>query len=362
MLELIEALKRVQLHPKRPKHWRPQSPEEWRQVMDEHLDFFDADRLLNRGNPLGISRLSSFREYAFNLVQNIQGITNVLHQEDFHVTGLSCGLMFPDAVPKEMIFPLTDKDNTFLQYVIKANESPIYVAHANLALGFWYKFLKHDKDKGIFCFQSSVQVCDSVSKKEQQQTISGLKPIAMKDGTNQFFRTVGEYLVYVRERSYAQIQVARYMQDTFMKPGSKDDENGGAGSCIPGDQCDGCGKLARDKTVLCVCNRCRRAYYCNKECQIAHWKKTPDGHKQLCRKKNEFRQGDQVKTLQRYGAVLPGSTVVLLEPRDECKWLVSSLHDGIEYVVSEKQLRIIPPSEKRYNDAKDNVLFGRTFG
>jgi len=378
VLERIEAPKRVQVHPKRPKHWHPQTPEEWRQLMDEHIDFFDMERLVSRENPLESLRLSAFRDYAINLIQNIRGLTNVLLQENFRLAGLPDGsilfpgaipvctvpfpLYFPGALPQDMTFPLTHKDNIFLHAVIKANESPIYVAHANLALGCWYKCLKHDEDKGIFCFQSSVQVCDSASKEEQQRTITGLKPIAMTNGKTQFFCTVGEYLLDIREQSYDQVLFARSTREIFMKPYSKDDENGGAGTGIPGDQCDGCRKLARDTTVLCVCNRCRRTYYCSKECQIAHWKKKPDGHKQSCRKKNEFRQGDKVTTLQRYGKVKPGSTVVLLEPREECKWLVCSLHHGIKCVLSAKQLRIIPHSDKRFNDAVDSALFGRTFG
>jgi len=33
------------------------------------------------------------------------------------------------------------------------------------------------------------------------------------------------------------------------------------------------------------CKRCHRVYYCGKECQVKHWKKKLDGHKQSCNKK-----------------------------------------------------------------------------
>ena len=32
------------------------------------------------------------------------------------------------------------------------------------------------------------------------------------------------------------------------------------------------------------CQQCRSVSYCNRECQIKHWKKEPDGHKKQCQK------------------------------------------------------------------------------
>ena len=34
------------------------------------------------------------------------------------------------------------------------------------------------------------------------------------------------------------------------------------------------------------CKRCHRVYYCGKECQVIHWKKEINGHKQMCNKFN----------------------------------------------------------------------------
>ena len=35
------------------------------------------------------------------------------------------------------------------------------------------------------------------------------------------------------------------------------------------------------------CNRCHRAFYCGKECQVKHWKKKANGHKGRCNKKTK---------------------------------------------------------------------------
>ena len=36
---------------------------------------------------------------------------------------------------------------------------------------------------------------------------------------------------------------------------------------------------------LNACNGCHRVYYCGRECQVKHWKKELNGHKQRCNKK-----------------------------------------------------------------------------
>jgi len=38
---------------------------------------------------------------------------------------------------------------------------------------------------------------------------------------------------------------------------------------------------------LNACNRCRRVYYCGRECQVKHWKKERNGHKNKCDKKKK---------------------------------------------------------------------------
>ena len=46
-------------------------------------------------------------------------------------------------------------------------------------------------------------------------------------------------------------------------------------------QCGGCGVWQRDtQTKLDRCSRCRKVYYCSKECQLKDWK----AHKLSCQK------------------------------------------------------------------------------
>ena len=80
---------------------------------------------------------------------------------------------------------------------------------------------------------------------------------------------------------------------------------------------------------------------------MAHWKQKPNGHKTSCRKDNEFRQGDNAVTLQRFGDTCPGQSVILLENQAEKKWLVSSILHGDKCVLSEKQLRVHSPLDDR---------------
>lgn len=64
---------------------------------------------------------------------------------------------------------------------------------------------------------------------------------------------------------------------------------------VGGNRCDTCDKTRDelpDLQRLLRCARCRRAYYCSKECQRLQWKR---GHKQHCRLAGEFCAGDYVR-------------------------------------------------------------------
>jgi len=47
------------------------------------------------------------------------------------------------------------------------------------------------------------------------------------------------------------------------------------------------------------CQRCRRVFYCGKECQVRHWKQERGGHKQLCNKKGVLHKKSNDKRTQR---------------------------------------------------------------
>ncbi|KAF4618893.1 hypothetical protein D9613_009803 [Agrocybe pediades] len=52
-------------------------------------------------------------------------------------------------------------------------------------------------------------------------------------------------------------------------------------------QCQQCFKGDTHDHRLLACSKCKRSYYCNRDCQMAHW---PE-HKPLCKMTQEFREG-----------------------------------------------------------------------
>lgn len=62
---------------------------------------------------------------------------------------------------------------------------------------------------------------------------------------------------------------------------------------VGGSKCDCCGKKRNDvEGVLLRCTRCRRAYYCSRDCQQHSWKA---GHKKCCCKPDDFRVKDELR-------------------------------------------------------------------
>lgn len=58
-----------------------------------------------------------------------------------------------------------------------------------------------------------------------------------------------------------------------------------------GDKCDGCRKTLDQLGVqsLNCCQRCKKVYFCSKECQGNQWRA---GHKKACRKPDQMEEGD----------------------------------------------------------------------
>jgi TPR repeat protein len=48
--------------------------------------------------------------------------------------------------------------------------------------------------------------------------------------------------------------------------------------------CSYCNKPEPTNTKFNKCKGCRSVSYCNRECQIKHWKTKPNGHKKQCKK------------------------------------------------------------------------------
>ena len=63
---------------------------------------------------------------------------------------------------------------------------------------------------------------------------------------------------------------------------------------VGGERCDCCNKSRRELGLkhLLNCARCKKTYYCGKECQRKQW---TAGHKELCRKPGQIKPGDYVR-------------------------------------------------------------------
>ncbi|SMQ53184.1 unnamed protein product [Zymoseptoria tritici ST99CH_3D7] len=52
-------------------------------------------------------------------------------------------------------------------------------------------------------------------------------------------------------------------------------------------KCEFCGEAGSEETVLQACGRCRITLYCDRECQVLHWKKV---HKKECKGKAKMKK------------------------------------------------------------------------
>ena len=49
-----------------------------------------------------------------------------------------------------------------------------------------------------------------------------------------------------------------------------------------GSECGNCGRREQKSAPLASCSRCKLVAYCSQDCQAAHWRRLPGGHKQFC--------------------------------------------------------------------------------
>ena len=96
-------------------------------------------------------------------------------------------------------------------------------------------------------------------------------------------------------------------------------------SYVGGVHCDCCKLEPKDnKKKLLGCARCRKAFYCSKECQTEQWKKE-NGHRVHCRAEGEFKPGDYVQLARLKGRTELNDKVVRLvgpDPKDEGRYLI----------------------------------------
>ena len=80
--------------------------------------------------------------------------------------------------------------------------------------------------------------------------------VPLKSGNVISIRTVGDYLSFVREQAEFFLNVTSFVGKQCA---------GGSACVIPGNYCDGCGKIRReDETTFLACSRCKITYYCDK--------------------------------------------------------------------------------------------------
>jgi MYND finger len=227
---------------------------------------------------------------------------------------------------ERFLIPIKPSDKKFLKRIVsdQASSHLLYVAHAHLILGHWYSKLRDDLGKAFWHFTLSLEVCDTFLVSETFETKKELptflKPFRFRDGRVCKPSTVREYIQCVREEAEFEVDLERTLKEvTYGR--------------IPGDCCFHCRKCKKDhdNIEILMCGRCRSHFYCSEECQLQHWN---SGHKDKCRKKGEFRAGDQAKLVGN-GKSLP---VTVQEQVTDGFWFVP--YDDKEEVVPARKLRV----------------------
>ncbi|CAB9511800.1 expressed unknown protein [Seminavis robusta] len=227
--------------------------------------------------------------------------------------------------------PVTDTDKNFLRGIIRSETEPaFFVAHAIAINGFIKFKLEHNVDKYLQALSRLIAVWDSAKDEDNACVL----PILYDDADLKIApKTAGEFLMVLRitaEASCSMFLIAKWDSNKFVK----------AVSAIPGDQCDCCGSQEKSIHEMGVCGRCRVTYYCSKECQQKHWQQV---HWKLCRKKGEFRRGDEVITLEPFASVGFGEhcRIVSRAPdRTRGLWNVAEMEGEETCIISAEKLRV----------------------
>jgi hypothetical protein len=201
------------------------------------------------------------------------------------------------------------------------------------------------QDDGIFYFDQASELLDSTSELEKRRCVDLY-------GTGELV-AVGDYMAERREKWLAFIS---HIADQVTCVGWGPNGHDIAVPLVAGSICDFCERSRRDLGVftLQVCSVCRLAFYCSAECQIKAWKE--QGHKKVCRKKGEFKEGDLAFILGPVGNISSGEEVRIMAPapnfdddstegNSNQHWVVKSEDDdGNVAVVSAGRLKRIRPA------------------
>jgi len=113
---------------------------------------------------------------------------------------------------------------------------------------------------------------------------------------------------------------------------------------VGGDKCDGCKKTLEELGVsrLLICQRCLRAYYCSKACQLKSWK---GGHKTACRKSDQMDQGDYMRLKGFKNQEYNGVVVQVVGPLAAERWQVELHGKNKGISVAAKNLEHLRPEK-----------------
>ena len=203
----------------------------------------------------------------------------------------------------------------------RVGEAPIYRAKALYILGMLIGRKGKDEDAADY-FREAVQVVDSANPNEKQQLVFAnpdfVRAEKLLSETKQKALDILNKLDHSRpwsdwenfSTSPRGVGVPKDRPDLMKR------------TAVGGDKCDTCGKTPRQAGLarLQVCQRCKLACYCSRDCQRKAWKA---GHKLACRKPDEIKVGD---VMQLVDIPVSGQLVqVLSRDNQENHWLVQLL-------------------------------------
>eukprot|EP01032_Pedospumella_encystans_P019156 gene19156-21790_t len=201
---------------------------------------------------------------------------------------------------REKEIPPTDSDIAFLKTIGLNTSNPIGSAQAYLTRGlvFWDKGLR---EKAARQYRRGLEVSCNATKEQRQR--QEMMPIG------------GKVMSYP------------------VKPGEGSAEGALAVTNVSGSCCNCCGAVPASRLTestegeteadtngekkvceaLKMCQRCHRAWYCSKECQVNGWK----SHKAQCRPRYAFMPGDMATLCNLNSQPELNGTLVTVLGRDE---------------------------------------------
>lgn len=227
------------------------------------------------------------------------------------------------SILQEEYFAATEQDFQALEKVVKdKSEVNLYRVEAAFTSGLLY-FIANSREEAAAFYRDAIKLADTAPEKERKRMVTAT--ITTPDGnavTGVGPRLVGEIIDDIRKRANDNLkimegknvarippqQAPRMRSDgTALPPAARKtrisfgplgtsltQEQAGRMLSVGGEECDQCKKTREELSLthLDTCSRCKRAYYCGKDCQTKAWKA---GHKRACRAPREVKPRDYVR-------------------------------------------------------------------